>query len=157
MKKELSGEGITKQAPLRWGWLRVGGVACETVPVTAPRGAARGKPRVGAGEMEKHRAGWRSTGRDGNMGEGIAGWVDEQSCAPVLVPNVRMGRLGYTRGVLFPRHSTPGCFLRACCSLAILARRWAGSGCVPALPCQTPAPSSHTAPAGALAEARCLR
>lgn len=68
MKKELSGEGITKQARLRWGWLRVGGVACETVPVTAPRGAARGKPRVGAGEMEKRRAGWRNAGRDGNVG-----------------------------------------------------------------------------------------
>lgn len=64
------------------------------------------------------------------------------------------------RGVFFPRHSTPrmfpSCLLRPGL-LAMLPRRWAGSGCVPALPCQTPAPSSHTAPAGALAEARCLQ
>lgn len=44
MKKELSEKGITKQALLGWGWLRVGGVACETVPVTVPPGAAPGKP-----------------------------------------------------------------------------------------------------------------
>lgn len=44
MKKELSEKGITKQALLGWGWLRVGGVACETVPVTIPLQAAPGKP-----------------------------------------------------------------------------------------------------------------
>lgn len=44
MKKELSEKGITKQAPLGWGWLRVGGVACETVLVTVPLWAAPGKP-----------------------------------------------------------------------------------------------------------------
>lgn len=44
MKKELSEKGITKQAPLGWGWLRVGGVACETVLVTVPLRAVPGKP-----------------------------------------------------------------------------------------------------------------
>lgn len=46
----------------------------------------------------------------GTWARGSLGWVDERSCAPVLVPNVRTGRLGYTRGVLLPRHSTPGMF-----------------------------------------------
>lgn len=58
MKKELSEKGITKQAPLRWGWLRVGGVACETVLVTVPLQAAPGKPQIGKEEMEKKMSAW---------------------------------------------------------------------------------------------------
>lgn len=79
MKKELSEKGITKQAPLGWGWLRVGGVACETVLVTASLWAAPGKP----------------PDREGRDGEKNVCWVTAGSVFPqwvvMLVPGGRCG------------------------------------------------------------------
>lgn len=81
MKKELSEKGITNQALLGWGWLRVGGVACKTVPVTVPLGAALGKPPD-------------RKGRDEEMMEQKCmlggGWVGEHSHVPAVG--------GYARG-----------------------------------------------------------